>query len=1252
MKFRLAAFLLVLLLAVSLASAQEQRGAIVGTVYDQQGAVVPNATVTVTDSATGATFTGKTAGEGNFTVPGLPFGTYSITITAPGFTKWTTSDVRVVTAQDTTIKATLQLGAATETVTVEAAQILVDTTSAELSTHVERSQIVDLPSTTRNPLDFATQMTGVTGTSGAYDSNSVMNGLRGSSNNLTQDGIDIRDSFIKTSGFANNSGYDVNLESVGEFSITGQNVGADAGDGVVQVRMVTARGGNPLHGGLFYFGRNDAFNANTWFNNKNSTPRSRLHQHRFGGNISGPVYLPKLYNGKNRTFFYFDYSGFREHFQDTPTQTVYTAAAKTGSYSYMGSNGAVQTVNLLTASTRGLGLNSLTQSLLGAEPLPVTSSAYSIVPSTGDGYNTLGVRFKVPGADPSNNYDLRTDHKIKESAKWGTHWFDGEWHWEHSSYAPYDDPPFTAGVSPSCFGNVCNSAATETSKSGLFSAAINSTLTPNTFNELRGGFSRPAIKFFPPQAFPRSFKIGFTGNVAAPEDNFDPQGRMSPFYQIMDNFTKLKGAHTFKAGFLISSASVHRYNDWSGPGATFGLIPGVQLGSTPANDAGLGTCTNFPYLPSGSTGTNICSRAINQYVDLTGLVSNVSESFNGVPGQGFVPGLSDEIFLRERSYNFYFTDSWRLLHNLTVNYGLRWEIVPAVDVVNKRNLVPTNEGKDLTPYGPVFSMGSVTFNQLLANLNSTTQLVGGGTSNANPFWSTNYHSFAPSLSIAWQPVTNTVIRAGYSISYVRDTLTIITNVGSTNAGLHSGVTVNAVKGDANSVLSANGNYTLPAPPLAVPLPIYQNFLGAFSSTGASPGIEAFDTNMRVPYVQQWTLGVQRELTNSTALEVRYVGNHATGLYRANDLDQPNLTPALLSEFNTIADNVLNGHNNPTPVLTGIGFTSSFNLNSSTFKTPLSQGAAGTFWYLVQSNCMQQFLLKTGCAGLGNYPANFFIANPLTGVDRILSNGMMSSYDALQVEVRRRMAHGVQLQGGYVWGKVLSNSGISSSQSELDPDLDLRQPRYDRSRAAYDVHHTVHVNAVWEMPFGIGRRFVSHGILGKALQGWQMGGLWTTRSGPPITIVSARGTVSRNAGTAPAVAVGVSDRQVCSDVGVYKLGGGAYYLPQSYLLAGSTIGSTIGANTSMLANPGPGVLGDNPLHAACSGADFTNVDINFLKKTKIREKVTFEFRAEFFNIFNHPNFSVPSGNINSTGFGVLSGTLGNPRQIQFNGRLSF
>jgi Carboxypeptidase regulatory-like domain/TonB dependent receptor-like, beta-barrel len=1267
MKSRVAGLTTIVLLAASFAGAQEQRGLITGTVFDTQGAVVPGAAVTVTDEGTGAVYNGKTTGEGTFTIPGLPFGSYSVEIVASGFRKWTTTKVQVVTAQEANVKATLQVGASSETVTVEAAQQIVETTSTELATHLDRKQIFDLPSTTRNPLDFATQMAGVTSTGSATSGGSVMNGLRGSSNNLTQDGIDIRDSFIKTSGFANNSGYNVNLESIGEFSISGQNIGADSGAGVAQVRMITARGTNVPHGSLFYFGRNDFLNANSWTNNRLGNPRATSHQHRFGGSIGAPVEIPKIYNGRNRTFFFFEYSGFREHLQSIDDNQVYSQNARNGIFQYQDANGNIQSVNLLALSSRHLGLNSFTQQLLNATPLPNPGAAgYTVNTQNGDGLNTIGVRFKVPGSDPDNQYDMRIDHKIAESARWGTHWLDGEWHWERGVTTPGDDPIFPKSISPGCFGAVCDSQSTTTTKGGLFSMGLNSTLSPTVFNEFRLGFNRPQITFLPPQPFARSFKVimhltSSTGNTN-PEDNFDPQGRLSPFYTIQDNFTKLKGTHTLKTGFQVIWESVHRFNDFANlSGINGGVIPQVQFGTSGNNDNGLNNCSAFPNLPKGGTGTTICNNAQNLFADITGLVSNITQTFNGIPGQGFVPGLTDALFIKERSYSFYGQDSWRVRPNLTVNFGLRWEIVPAIDIANKRGTVPANGSLDLNPYGPLFQPNSgFTFNNLLANINSTTQLVPGGAANGNPFWNTKYHNFAPSIGIAWSPIERTVIRTGYSISYVRDTLTVLSNILSANASLHTGVAVNPAAGDPLAVLNPNVNQVLPPPPLVLPAPVYKNFLNGFSSTGASLGIAAFDQNLRVPYVQQWTLGIQRELARSTALEIRYVGNHGVGLYRAQDLDQINLTPALLSEFNTIADNVLNNHSAATPVLTAMGFPTSL-LTSSTFKTPLQQGAAGQFWFLAQSNCTQRFLTNAGCAGLGNFPANFFIANPITGQARLFNNSYGSNYHALQVEVRKALSSGLQLQANYVFGKTLSNSGLNGSQSETDTDMDLRNPRYNYSRASFDIRHTFHAFGIYELPFGRHRRWVSNGILGRVLEGWQIGGLTTWRSGNPFTIASNYGTVNRsgNATSNPAVALGgLTDTQVCGAVGIYQNGGVPFYLPASYLVLGSKPGTTQGANPAVLGNPGAGSLGDKGLRNSCSGPSFSNIDANLVKKIHITERMTFDIRFEAFNVLNHTRFSVPAASatntINNPNFGTLtvSSTSAPPREVQLNARFNF
>ena len=1275
-------------IAVSLCPAQVQRGSISGTVFDSQSAVVPAAVITVTDEATGAAFTVKSSSEGTFTVAGLPFGTYLVKIVAAGFRTWEAKSVQVVTAQDSGVRAVLEVGGTTDVVTVESGTPPMATSESELKTHLDRQQIVDLPSSTRNPLDFATQMAGVTATGAATSGSSVMNGLRGSSNNLVQDGIDVRDSFIKTSGFAAAS--NITLESIGEFSISGGNVGADSGDGVVQIRMSTSRGGNQFHGSAFYAGRNDAFNANTWTNNFTGTARPILRQHRYGGSIGGPVEIPKVYHGKERTFFFFSYSVFQRHFQNTAARTVLTAPARTGLFSYQGADGTLRTVNLLTASSRNLPINAFTKSLIDATPLPVAGGSVSVNPTSGDLYNIVGVRFNSPGTELDKLYDLRIDHKLVESQRWGTHSLEGVFHWEHDPTSPSTDAQFPKGISSSCIGAVCDVATATEFRQKLSAVAFNSTFGSSAFNEVRWGFSRPDYSFLPPNPLQRNFNLYFPGvanqspNPAAnaisnPEYAYDPQGRYSPFYSLADNFTKVKGAHTLKMGLLISSASTHRFNDFAGgAGVNGGVVPVVALGINASNGDGLSNCAGFPSLPAGATGSSICTRAQNIYASLAGIVNNVSQTFNAVPGQGYVKGLTDAFFIRERAYNFYGQDSWRIRPSLTLIAGLRYEVVPAPDMVNQRMLVPGRGFGDTTPYGALFQTGSTTYNDLLANLSNSTQLVPAGASNGRPFWDTRYSNLAPSIGLAWQPNAKTVVRGGYSISYVRDTLTVISNVTTSNLGLHTGAAVSPAAGDALAVVNPSTNQVLPAPAFSVPQSQYKNFLASFTSTGGS-GIYTIDPTLRTPYVQQWSVGVQRELSSSMALEVRYVGNHATGMYRGDDLNQPNVTPALLSEFQQASTNLSVCGANRTactgsatgalrfdnrglpgqaalPTLEKINFPTSF-FSSTTFTNQFNAGQAapGQFWYLVSNNCTQQFIVGTGCKGLGALPANFFLPNPLTAFDQTFTNGMSSSYNGLQTEIRRRLNYGVQFMANYTWSKVLSNSGTTGSQSELDRTLDFHQQNYNRTRADFDIHHTVHVTGVYQLPFGRGRSFVSNGIVGRVLEGWQMGGLWTSRSGIPMTFASGIGTVNRATAstTNPAVPIGVGAGSVCDAIGVNKdPGRGALLLPSSYINFGTSSSTSLGANSAVLQNPGPGSLGDHGLYKGCSGPGLHQVDMNFVKKTKIRERVTFEIRAEMFNILNHPNFS-PSAtqNINNSGFGALISNF-SAREIQFNGRISF
>ena len=396
-----------------------------------------------------------------------------------------------------------------------------------------------------------------------------------------------------------------------------------------------------------------------------------------------------------------------------------------------------RTVNLLAASSRNLPINAFTKTLLDATPLPVAAGRVSVNPSAGDVLNIVGIRFNSQGVELDKLYDLRIDHKLLESSRWGTHWMEPVWHWEQDPVTPNTDAQFPKGVATACPGSVCDVQTNWNSYQRLGALAINSTFGATAFNEVRFGFTRPESSFLSPP-FGRNYNVYFPGttNQAAnptanaysnPEYAYDPQGRLSPFYSLADSFTKVKGAHTLKAGLLISSASTHRFNDFAGgAGVNGGVIPVVTLGSNATNSDGLGSCAAFPGLPAGTTGTNICTRAQNIYAGLVGLVNNISQTYNAIPGQGYVAGLTDAFWIRERAYNFYSADAWKLRPNLTANFGVRWEIVPAPDMANKRMLVPGKDLDDVTPYGPLFSTSSsTTYNDLLANLDGRTGLVPG-----------------------------------------------------------------------------------------------------------------------------------------------------------------------------------------------------------------------------------------------------------------------------------------------------------------------------------------------------------------------------------------------------------------------------------------------------------------------------------------------------------------------------------------------
>jgi hypothetical protein len=332
--------------------AQSPTGNLTGTVVDPGGALVPGASITARNNATGAERTTTTNENGQFNIASLTPGTYTVTVEGAGFKRAVAPNVVVEVSQTAEVSIAMELGLASETVTVTAAQEVINTTNPTISNTISTRQVQDLPLTGRNPLELAGLQAGIA-VVGQDVRGASVGGLRQTSTNVTQDGINAMDNFVKTSSFFAMSAPSIN--SISEFSITTNTVGSEQGRGVAQVNMVTRSGTNDYSGGVFYHNFNDYFNANSFFNNASGTPRPRQNQHFFGGDIGGPVPVfnfgeggPMFLSGRDRAFFFFSYEGFREKFQATRNRTVLTQEARQGIFRYVGTDGVTRSINIFT----------------------------------------------------------------------------------------------------------------------------------------------------------------------------------------------------------------------------------------------------------------------------------------------------------------------------------------------------------------------------------------------------------------------------------------------------------------------------------------------------------------------------------------------------------------------------------------------------------------------------------------------------------------------------------------------------------------------------------------------------------------------------------------------------------------------------------------------------------------------------------------------------------------------------------------
>jgi hypothetical protein len=1255
-----------LLLFVGVALAQSNTGRLVGSVSDPSG-VIPGASVLVTDNQTGKERTIVTSDDGSFSVPQLDPGTYTVTITAQGHKTYTISDVKIDVGKDYTLNPVLEVGQISESITVVGGADVVNASNGELTNTVSPRQIVELPLNGRNPLNLVGLQAG-TSQNGAQ--NTSINGQRSTFTNVTRDGLNIQDNYIRGNAvdFVQER---PSVDDTAEFTITTQNASADSGYGASQIQLVTPRGQNEFHGALFEYNRNSKFAANTFFRNRNGQPRLFLNRNQFGGKIAGPIM-------KNKLFFFGSYEGLRLKQSTTINKTILLPSARAGIFTYTDTAGAVRTVNLfgLPLATPA-GVPGLT--LTGVNPT-IQTRFLDTTPATpnttgcGDLRNTGCFAVSQKGDQVRDGYTARIDFDLNDrNTINGVFSYKAEENLRNDATNNFGEEPDV--IQPS--------------KPKFFVVAWRTTPSANFTNELRAGTFRGGPVFLRTQPLPTNFfgslvantttvdSTTLAGLISNPETDFTDQGRYTIYYNVQDNAEYIRGNHSFRFGFQVQTFDISNF-------VNFGVVPQFALGTNSLSTPFISTAqfTNAALFPGGiSTGQRATANALVAL--LGGIVSRGSQTFN-VESQtsGFVGGAEERRRYRYDNIGLYIADQWRIAPTLTLNLGLRYEVYTALR---------ETQGLFIEPAIPAGADPVAT----LLNPVGQFQFVGGNAGDRK-LYNTDKNNFGPVLSFAWTPQFKnkllgslfgdgrTVIRGGYRMSFVNDDLVVSQQ---NSVGLNQGLSFNT------NAFSPTGSININARANALPginTPTFNTLPRSFAANNTLANtffstIFGIDPNLQSPRIEEYNFGIQREIGWQTALEVRYVGSRSNSLVRALDYNQIDIrNSGFLADFQRAQANfALTGNPRCTSAgcqpLTFFNTLGPFNpFQFAGFGEPfLTAGTPADFALSILQNSdffpnAQGLLLENAVAG---------------PVDVVQNTGTMR-YNALQVELRRRFADGLYFQANYTFQKTLGNSSGGSiaennSQTRFEPNLDNANPQLEYSRVNYDQTHVFNFNSVYELPFGRGKKFFSdaNGVVNRILGGWQMSNIIRASTGAPINITDPRATLNRSGRITRQTAQTTLNKDQIKDlIGIFSLPCGIFYInPQVLNLnldacnqgviqsrAGGTAGVASVAPT-YIGGPGafPGQVFFNNRPGESGGLErnfingpfYFNWDAGLIKNIPITERVRLQLRVEAFNVLNRANLAVTGTqqqtlfNINSANFGRLTAAF-SPRIIQFAGRLEF
>lgn len=1260
------AFLPLFFLANFASFAQSSDAVLSGTVTDSTSALVAGAKIVVVNSNTGVRTQTTTNSSGVFVFAALQPGTYRLEAENPGFRRAIVDPIPLQVGARVQLDVKLEVGAVSESVEVtsDSASPL-NYATASVGGVLTGQKVLDLPLPARNALGLVLTQAGVVGDN--------FSGNRTAALNITMDGLNVQDQ-------RNHQGLSspvfTSVDRIEEFRVISSPADAEFGRGAGQVQMISRSGTNELHGSLFHFHRNTALNANEWFANQAGrdasgneiAPRENLIRNQFGGRIGGPVVLPKLYNGKNKTFFFFLYDGQRIRLKNTVTTTVYTDTARRGLYRFFpgvrngnaasasptvdaGGNplppapGAqVQSVNVFgfDPNRNALDRTGLVSRVFGIMPLPNNYRA-------GDGLNTAGYTWQRRQTSDFDVFNIRLDHNF--TAHRITYSYNAEESFEENGrYAQrFPDAPG---------GNNKNSDR-------FHSLAVLSTLRPTLLNEFRAGVLRGDLRATAPWEIEENagFFSRANGQIFLPDfiritdpvtTTDDPVRLLNPLYQFTNNITWVKGKHTFKGGIDVRFSSTNSFN-------AIDVTPRATLGTGGVPVQGI---DRIPGIAGNVTD------AVNMLNDLSGSLASVAQALNATGGANptYVPGLEKYRHWKRPEVAWFFKDDWKVTQNLTLNLGVRWEYYGVPYDPNGRTAALEGGSASLfglsgTSFADVYRPGSL--NGSLTRV----QLVGPGTPNPDKkIHGEDWNNFAPAIGLSWRLPwfkTATIFRAGYGISYERQSLRLIDVISGDQPGLRERVLFNTA------------NY-LDFSRVALPLTPQGAPLSTIPVTDRSQTIRTFDDRLRNPYIQSFNASLQREIARGTTLDVRYVGSKGTKLIRGADINERNIFEnGILDAFRAaqtggthpLLDRVFMGLN----VGGGLGVVNGTTVTGgdavrtiSTTQAQLAGNNVGAFAdYLATTT---QFTNQRG--GLlrrVGLPENFVVANPQFSSARYSGNFANSTFHSGQVDVTKRFSAGWTLQSNYTFGKALGEE--TGDGDDLNRSYRSGRDRgLDKKPLGFNITHVWRNSGTVALPFGPGKLFLgnSRGWIARIVEGWQAGGIVNFFSGEVMTIVSGRSSFnSFNPGSTPANSVGVVDPRMGN---VQRDGRGVSFFQGLRQVTDPSVAGlstrirslsqllavTDAQGNLMFVNPSPGSPGTMALNSFVAPGS-RRVDINIVKRIRISERFQVELRADAISALNQPNFDVPNTDINSIDFGRITNTVANDqgnRIMVISARINF